>query len=219
MFPKIRVGIVDDHPLFREGLAHTLERYGDFEIVGTGGSADEAVRMAQSLRPDVMVCDICMPGGGLAAVEEIAATGSGKVLVLSMKDDTETVSAALGKGAFGYLLKGSGGVELASAIRAIHQGDRYLTPSLAVQLLSRSAIRTAEPPVRDPLAGLTQRESQVLSIMVEGRSNKEIGNKLALSEKTIKHHVTRILQKLSVRNRVEAVLMASRRRQNENRVN
>jgi DNA-binding NarL/FixJ family response regulator len=218
---KVRVGIVDDHPLFRDGLIHTLSWYEDFEVVGIGATADDAIRMAADLQPDVIVSDMSMPGGGLAAIAGIVDTGLPcKVLVLSMKDDVETVSSALSRGAFGYMLKGGSGSELAQAIRTLHQGDRYLTPSLAVRLLTHSdAIRSEQRFQRDPFAVLTQRESEVLSIMIEGRSNKEIGNKLDLSEKTIKHHVTRILQKLSVRNRVEAVLMASKRQLVENRLN
>jgi DNA-binding NarL/FixJ family response regulator len=217
----VRVGIVDDHPLFREGLVYTLSHHADFEIVGTGATAEDAIRMAADQQPDVIVCDICMPGGGLAAIDVITAAGlASKVLVLSMKDDIETVSGALARGAFGYLLKGSRGSDLSAAIRALHQGNRYVESSLAIRLLSHTpGTRIAEPPARDPLAGLTQRESEVLSIMVEGRSNKEIGNQLAISEKTIKHHVTRILQKLSVRNRVEAVVMASMRKQLDSRLN
>jgi DNA-binding NarL/FixJ family response regulator len=217
VYSPIRVVIVDDHPLYRDGLLFALSCHADIAIVGVGGSRDDAVRLAAELEPDVLVTDMNMPGGGLSAIAGIVAAGSScKVLVLSMVDDIETVGAALAGGAFGYMLKGGGGMELAQAIRALNQGDRYISPSLAVELLTRPAARS--PGAGGPFSALTQRETDVLSIMVEGRSNKEIGNKLDLSEKTIKHHVTRILQKLSVRNRVEAALMAARREPAEQRL-
>ena len=220
MSHKIRVVIVDDHPLYRDGLKFALSCQPDIAVVGVGSCSDDAVRLADELRPDVVVSDMNMPGGGMAAIAGIIEAGLPcRVLVLSMVDDIEIVGAALAGGAFGYMLKGGGGSELAQAIRALSEGDRYISQGLAIGLLTRtSPMRGSANRSRDVLAMLTQRESEVLSIMVEGRSNKEIGNKLDLSEKTIKHHVTRILQKLSVRNRVEAVLKVSKREAAESRL-
>lgn len=212
MSHKIRVVIVDDHPLYRDGLKFALSCHPDIAVIGIGACRDDAVRLAGELQPDVVVSDMNMPGGGMAAIAGIIEAGlTCRVLVLSMVDDIEIVAAALAGGAFGYMLKGGGGSELAQAIRALSQGDRYISPGLAIGLLTRSSPIPGSAKESGALAMLTQRESEVLSIMVEGRSNKEIGNKLDLSEKTIKHHVTRILQKLSVRNRVEAVLKVSKR--------
>jgi len=210
---KIRVGVVDDHPLYRDGVVFTLAAQPDIEIVGQGASAADAIRIAQEHEPNVIVLDVTMPGGGLSAIEAIALKHpSVKTLMLTVVADEEQVCTALRRGAGGYLLKGTSGPELVQTVRLISQGENYVSPSLAAKLLMRSNPGPAREEKRsDRFSDLTPREEQILSILVEGRSNKEIGNKLELSEKTIKHHLTNILQKLQVRNRVEAALLASDR--------
>jgi DNA-binding NarL/FixJ family response regulator len=210
---KIRVGVVDDHPLYRDGVVFTLAAQPDIEIVGQGASAADAVRIAQDHKPDVLVLDMTMPGGGLSAIEAIAqGYPSVRTLMLTVVADEDQVCTALKQGAGGYLLKGTSGPELVQTVRLISQGENYVSPNLAAKLLMRSGSGPAREEKRpDRFSGLTPREEQILSILVEGRSNKEIGNKLDLSEKTIKHHLTNILQKLQVRNRVEAALLASDR--------
>jgi DNA-binding NarL/FixJ family response regulator len=210
---KIRVGVVDDHPLYRDGVVFTLAAQSDITVVGQGASAADAVRIAHEQQPDVLVLDMSMPGGGLNAIETIALRNpSVKTLMLTVVADEDQVCTALKQGAGGYLLKGTSGPELVQTVRLISQGENYVSPSLAAKLLMRSGSGPAREEKRpDRFSGLTPREEQILSILVEGHSNKEIGNKLDLSEKTIKHHLTNILQKLQVRNRVEAALLASDR--------
>jgi two-component system, NarL family, nitrate/nitrite response regulator NarL len=211
MTNKIRVGVVDPHPLFRDGVILALEAQPDLEVVGRGASAADAIRIACESEPDVIVLD--MPDRGLDAVEAIARQRPMlRILLLTAVADEERVRAALSGGARGYLVKGTGGPELVQAVRSLNQGESYVSPSLAAKLLMRSkpdGAGVAKP--ADRFSDLTPREEQILSILSNGRSNKEIGNKLDLSEKTIKHHVTNILQKLQVRNRVEAALLASDR--------
>jgi two-component system, NarL family, nitrate/nitrite response regulator NarL len=211
MMNKIRVGVVDQHPLFRDGVLLTLDAQPDFEVVGLGASAADAIRIACESEPDVIVLD--MLDGGLDAIDVIALQRPMlKILILTVVADEEQVCAALSRGARGYLLKGAGGPELVQAVRALNQGESHVSPSLAAKLLMRSKLggaNVAKP--ADRFSDLTPREEQILSILSNGRSNKEIGNTLDLSEKTIKHHVTNILQKLHVRNRVEAALLASDR--------
>jgi DNA-binding NarL/FixJ family response regulator len=210
---RIRVGVVDDHPLYRDGVVFTLGSQPDIEVVGQGASADDAIRIATDHRPDVIVLDMSMPGGGIDAVEKLARDHpTVKTLMLTVVADEEQVRTALRHGARGYLLKGTSGPELVQTVRVVSQGECYVSPCLAAKLLMRTSLASTRTEKQtDRFSDLTPREEQILSILVEGRSNKEIGNKLDLSEKTIKHHLTNILQKLQVRNRVEAALLASGR--------
>ncbi|MEQ1649167.1 MAG: response regulator transcription factor, partial [Hyphomicrobiaceae bacterium] len=205
----IRVAVVDDHPMMREGIAQTFRREADIEVVGQGGSADDAVRLAEDFLPDVMLVDINMPGGGLEALKRIAVTCPAvAVLVISVRDDQQTVSAALKIGARGYVLKGVAGDELVRIVRAVTRGEAYVTPTLAARLLAEAGGGSASD--ADKLTGLTVREEQILALVAQGKSNKQIAGDLDLSEKTVKHYMTNLMQKLQVRNRVEAALMARR---------
>lgn len=205
----IRVAVVDDHPMMREGIAQTFRREADIEVVGQGGSADDAVRLAEDFLPDVMLVDINMPGGGLEALKRIAVTCPAvAVLVISVRDDQQTVSAALKIGARGYVLKGVAGDELVRIVRAVTRGEAYVTPTLAARLLAEAGGGSAND--ADKLTGLTVREEQILALVAQGKSNKQIAGDLDLSEKTVKHYMTNLMQKLQVRNRVEAALMARR---------
>ena len=212
MTDKLRVVIVDDHPLFREGVAGVLVSEPDIDIVGQGGSAAEAVQLATDLLPDIILLDIAMPGGGVQAARQIAAACPfTKIVMLTASEDEEDVTAALKAGARAYILKGVPVRELVHIIRSVWAGEVYVTPALAVSLLSEiTKPVAAEPPRRTNVADLTERERQILERVAEGLSNKEIGAQLYLSEKTIKHYMTNILQKLQVHNRVEAALLAQK---------
>ena len=203
----LRVAIADDHPLFLEGVIAALGRSPDITIVGTAGDAAGAVRLVREVRPDIMLLDLTMPGDGLQATREIAAScPETKVLILTVLESEDKLVAALQAGAAGYALKGMRGRELVAVIRRIHNGEAYVTPSLAGQLLL-GMVRPKEP---TPLAQLTERERAILDLLATGLSNQEIGERLNLAEKTVKHYMTSILGKLQVRGRVEAALIAQR---------
>jgi DNA-binding NarL/FixJ family response regulator len=209
----IRVAVVDDHPLLREGVIHAFRLESDMEVVASGASANEAIHIAEVHAPDLMVLDMNMPGDGIAAVEAIAAMRPAtRTLILTVVADEEKICEAMRKGASGYILKGIDGAELVEVARSICKGESYVSPALAVKLLA--SFRLAGPSralkQESRFADLTVREEQILAFVARGFSNKEIGNSLGLSEKTIKHYLTNILQKLQVRNRVEAALLASR---------
>lgn len=210
---SIRVAAVDDHPLYRGGILFALGRECDMLVVGEGSCASDAIRIAGELAPDVIILDMTMPGGGMTALEIIARENPDvAVLVLTVDAREEQVLAALRIGARGYLLKGSGGTELVKAVRQLSEGECYVSPELAARMLTRLSVPATSPAhAEGGFSELSSREEQILSRLVEGLSNKEIANRLILSEKTIKHYVTSILQKLKVRNRVEAAILASER--------
>lgn len=212
MTDKIRVVLVDDHPLLRDGVASTLNAEPDLEVVGQGCNAQEALTLARDLLPDLIMLDVSMDGGGINAARAIAAACPiVKILMLTVSEDEEDVLAALKVGARGYVLKGVGGPELVRIVRSINGGEPYVTPSLAASLLGElREQRKDEVSAPDPLSELTGRERQILELVATGRSNKEIADELFLSEKTVKHYMTNILQKLQVRNRVEAALLAQK---------
>ena len=208
--PKgLRVAIVDDHPLFREGVAHTLGAQPDIEVVGEGATAADAIAMAADGRPDVMLLDVSMAGGGIHAVREItAASPLVRVVMLTVSENEEDVTAALRAGARGYVLKGVPARQLVDILRSVAAGEVYVTPSLAASLLYELSAGPPTKSVPNLLDDLTERERQILERVAVADSNKEIATHLHLSEKTVKHHVTNILQKLQARNRVEAALLA-----------
>jgi two-component system, NarL family, nitrate/nitrite response regulator NarL len=207
----IRVVVVDDHPMMRDGIAYALGEEADFAMVGSGASADDAMALAEKFRPDVMLIDINMPGGGLAALQQITGCYPDiACVIITAREDGETVGRALRIGARGYVLKGISGQDLARTLRSIQQGELYITPALAKALLMASegppgaGFSKAVP----GLDYLTKRESDILNLIAQGMINKQIGFELGLTEKTVKHYVTNILQKLQVSNRVEAALIA-----------
>jgi DNA-binding NarL/FixJ family response regulator len=208
MSERIRVVVVDDHPLFRSGVVASLREFPDMDIVAEGASADDAIRLARELSPDVALLDISMPGNGLSAAAAIGSGTTGtKVVILTVSEDDEEVMKALEAGVAGYVLKGIVGDELVRIIRSVAAGATYVAPTLGGRLLLN--IRTASAGrQRSPMETLTARELQIASLLTDGLSNKEIGRVLNLQEKTVKHHMTQILQKLHARNRVEAAMLA-----------
>ena len=208
MTDPIRIVIADDHPLFREGVFHSLASEPDLAVVGQADSGEEALRLATDLVPDIVLLDIGMPGwGGLATVERLSqACPATKVVMLTVFDDEDRLLAAFKAGARGYVLKGLPARELAHIVRRVAAGEVYASPTLAAGMLREL---TAKRP-QNPLSELSEREREVLSLVAEGMTNREIGERVHLAEKTIKHHMTNILGKLHVRSRVEAALLATR---------
>jgi DNA-binding NarL/FixJ family response regulator len=209
----IRVAVVDDHPLFRSGVIQTLQAAPLLEVVGQGACAQDAIRIGRDQRPDVMVLDMNMPDrcDGIGAVDRILADSPHvRILVLTVVADSDVVRAAMRRGVSGYILKGIGGAEFVEAVRAVHRGEGYVSPTLAALLLARAV--PPMQPANDSLAParLSEREGQILGLIAKGFSNKEIGLQLELSDKTVKHYVTNLFQKLGVRNRTEAAIRAAR---------
>ena len=205
MEPAIQIVIVDDHPMFRDGVVYTLNNADGMSIVGEGANKEDALRLAHELLPDILLLDLNMPGQGLEAIKLISSNYPViKIVVLTASDQGDDILEALKYGARGYILKGISGPELIQILRDIQQGLSYVPPSLAASLLASNRHGAALNSI--PQTELTKREEQILTLVAEGQSNKEIGQKLFIAEKTVKHYMTNILQKLQVRNRVEAVL-------------
>lgn len=204
----IRVLIVDDHALFREGVRALLNTYPDLEVVGEAGDGLEAIEKARELSPDVVLMDIGMPGlGGLEATLEIRKIRpESKVLVLTQHDNREYIVRFLKAGAAGYILKKAAGTELVSAIRLAHKGGVYLQSALSPEALAQSLEKEAqEPPAYERLS---DREKQVLKLVAEGRTSREIAELLNLSVKTVVGHRTNIMEKLGLHNRAELIKYA-----------
>lgn len=209
MTDPIRILLADDHPLFRDGVAHSLEVEPSFQIIGQADSGKKAVELARQTRPDVVLLDVNMPDiGGIAAARAITAElPATRIMMLTVAENREVLMDALKAGAHGYVLKGISAAELRDAVQRVFSGEAYVTPMLAASLLTEFS-RPATS--NNPLADLTPREADVLELLKEGLTNREIGERANLSEKTVKHYMTNILQKLHVRSRTEAVLVATR---------
>ncbi len=209
MTDKIRVVLADDHPIYRDGLARTLTDAGDIEIVGQASDGEQAAEMAEGLRPDVVLLDVSMPrGGGIAALARIMQMDTPpRVAMLTASEADDDLMQAIKLGALGYILKGVGASELVGLVRELQAGRSYVSPGLAGRLLVAMRRRDAvqEP---SPLDELSKREEDILKLVAQGKSNREVGEALELQEKTVKHYMTSILQKLRVRNRVEAAMLA-----------
>jgi DNA-binding NarL/FixJ family response regulator len=205
MTEAIRIVVADDHPLFLDGLVATLAADDELEVVATVGDAVAAVRAVREYSPDLALLDVAMPGGGLEAAHQIsAACPATRLVMLTSSEDEDDLMAAMKAGARGYVLKGVAGRELRAILKRIHAGGTYLAPGLAYGAL-RGLSRPKTP---NPIDELTSREREVLALVGSGLSNAEIGGRLGLAEKTVKHYMTSILGKLQVASRVEAALLA-----------
>ncbi|MBD2493512.1 response regulator transcription factor [Nostoc sp. FACHB-280] len=209
----IKVLLVDDQNLIRQGLKELLKLEADLEIVGEAENGKIAVELAAKLQPDVVLMDIRMPiMDGVAATKEIHQHYENiKILVLTTFDNDEYVSAALQYGAMGYLLKDTPSEELAVAIRAVYKGYTQLGPGIVQKLLNQfpHGISTPSEPIPPSLTELTPREKEVLKLIATGASNREIAQELYISEGTVKNHVTNILNRLSLRDRTQAAIIAN----------
>ena len=207
----IRVLLADDHAILREGVRALLAPHADVEVVGEASDGKQAIEQVEKLDPDVVVMDIAMPGlGGIEATIELKKLGKrAKVLVLSQYEDREYVRRLLKVGVSGYILKKSAGAELVNAIRAVHRGGLVLDPEVARVAMEESA--STAPGGSDPYEALTDREKQVLKLVAEGCSNKEVAETLGISVKTAMSHREKVMEKLGVHNRTELVRFAIKR--------
>lgn len=204
----IRIIVADDHPIYRDGVVTSLEETGEFRVVGTASSADEAVRLTEQKHPDVALLDLSMPGGGLAAVKAIATAGSAKyIAMLTVSEEDENVANALRFGAIAYILKGVSASDLRKVLTGVAQGEPHISTSLAAKVLTFMS-KAVQKDSSSPLDDLTKREEDILRLVAKGQSNKEVANALDLQEKTVKHYMTVIMSKLHARNRVEAAIIA-----------
>ena len=205
----IRILVADDHPMLREGLVGVLSTQPDFEVVGEASDGAEAVRLAETLHPDVILLDLEMPGtDGVAALEDLRDAGSeARAVVFTAYDTDERILGALRAGARGYLLKGASRAEIFSAIRTVHAGGSLLQPDVTARLLEHIG-RNDEGTRAEQL---TPRELEVLGLISQGLQNSEIAAQLFVTERTVKFHVSSILAKLGADNRTEAVAIAARR--------
>jgi NarL family two-component system response regulator LiaR len=210
MADPIRVLLVDDHAVVREGLRNFLALQDGLEIVGEACDGAEAIEQAQRLEPDVILMDLVMPGlDGIGAMRQLRIRApDSRVIVLTSFLDDERVLPAIQAGAAGYLLKNVEPSELARAIRAAHAGDAIIDPTAAARLMN--AIADDTRPRIEEQERLTRRERDVLELIARGRSNKRIALELGISEKTVKTHVGHLLAKLGVSDRTQAALMAVR---------
>lgn len=217
---KVKILVVDDHTLVREGTAKMLELAGEFEVIGQASAAREALDKIKELNPDVVLMDIKMPGiNGIEATRMIKAEWPEvEVIILSMYDEDEYVVEAVKAGATGYLLKDSSQDDLARAIRIVHSGGSLIQPGLARKVLKEFAHLARESagggsgqPRQTLLRELSDREVEVLQYVAEGKSNKEIADTLMISEKTVKAHLRSIFRKLEVGDRAQAVAHAMRK--------
>ena len=208
MHERIRVLIADDHPLFRKGLRGLLESVAEIEVVGEATQGEEAIALTNRLQPQVVLMDISMPQvNGIEATRRIVqAHPDIGVLVLTMYEDDDSVFAAMRAGARGYLLKGVDQVEVLRAINAVSSGEAIFSPSIARRLIH--FFSTLEKTVTPIFPELTEREREVLILIAQGHTNPAIAEKLVLSSKTVRNHVSTIFSKLQVASRAEAIIRA-----------
>lgn len=210
--PAIRIAIIDDQAMVREGFGALLGAQPDIDVVGSASDGDEAVHLVKRARPDVVLMDIRMPRmNGLDATREILAMpglSHPRVIILTTFDADEYVFSALRAGASGFLLKDATADDLVSAVRIVASGDALLAPSITSKLIADYASRPAPRDRSAMLAHLTSRELEVMELVATGRSNGEIAGELFLSEQTVKTHVSRVLGKLGLRDRAQIVVAA-----------
>ena len=208
----ITILLVDDQPLFREGLRTLLSVRPDLKVVGEAGDGEEAIKLCRTLKPTVVLMDLQMPVlDGVEATRRLHhEQPDSRVIVLTTFDDDEMVFDGLRAGALGYLLKDAPSEKLAEAIRAAARGESFLQPSIAAKVVAEFARLTTKrsPPAQALIEPLSDREQEILALIATGATNREIGNQLFLAEGTVKNHVTNVLGKLGVRDRTQAALKA-----------
>jgi two-component system, NarL family, nitrate/nitrite response regulator NarL len=216
MSRTIRIGVIDDHPLLLDGILHALRSNPDFEIIGTGETKAEAIALAQTLKPEIMLLDVGIAGGGIEAARYISKAEPGvKLIMFTASDRPDHVNAALAAGVMGYVLKGASSRELCDSIRTVCNGKRYITPELAMMILAphpagSPVIDDENAPRKLSKKDFTSREIDVIQLLSAGKTNKVIAIELSLSEKTVKHHMSNIMEKLQVHNRLSAALILSK---------
>lgn len=207
---KIKILIADDHALMRDGTRRILERERDMKVVAEAGDGEEAVQLTDTFRPDVAIVDIAMPYvDGIEATRRIKALSpSTAVLVLSAHDDDQFVFSILEAGAAGYMLKRIRGGDLVEAVRAVNAGESVLHPAVARKVLNRFMPSSDKSRREDQLEALTKRETEILKLVTRGLSNKQVGDELCISRRTVQGALARIFSKLGVASRTEAVVRA-----------
>jgi DNA-binding NarL/FixJ family response regulator len=210
---KIRVLVVDDHTIVRDGICALLALVGDIEVVGEAVNGSEALKMVAQLQPDVVLMDIAMPiMGGLEATRRITKEfPKTKVLVITQHDDKEYVFPVIESGASGLISKAAASSELAAGIRSVYQGDSFLSPSVAKLLVENYQQTAGERMHQDPYYQLTGREREVLKLLAEGYSTQEMADMLVITRKTVEGHKTNLMTKLGIHNRIDLVKYALRR--------
>lgn len=213
MHKQIRVLVADDHPLFRQGAVHSLVSDPGIAVIGEASSGEDAFNLVHELQPDVVLLDISMPGwSGLVTAQKISAVFPAiAIVMLTVSEDKDKLVAAFKAGARAYVLKGVSASELAQVVHTAANGEIYVSPSLASEML----VSLTRLQITDPLHELTEREREILRLIGKGMTNKEIGAQIFLAEKTIKHYVTNILQKLQVCSRMKAAMLAVKYHQSE----
>jgi len=206
---KIRILLVDDHTILREGIRSLLEGQADFEVVAEAGNGRQAVELAQQLKPDVVLMDIAMPLlNGLEATEQIRRNRRcSNVLILTQHENEDYIRRALAAGAAGYLLKDSDAEELISAIRAVHRGESILSPAVT-RLVIEDYLRWGDIRPQETSNGLTPREREILQLIAEGYTNKQIAEILCISSKTVQAHRANLMNKLDLHDKSELIKYA-----------
>jgi two-component system response regulator NreC len=210
---KIKVLVVDDHTLVRDGIRALLSLAADIEVVGEASDGKEALQKVRQLAPDVVLMDLAMPTmGGLEATRRIRREFAGtKVLALTQYDDSEYVIPIIEAGARGFVTKKAAFSELASAIQAVYNGDSYLTPSAAAALVEEYQQKPTEKGEKDPYQQLTDREREVLKLVVDGHTAREIADMLVVSPKTVEWYKTSLMNKLNIHNKADLIKYAIRK--------
>nr|WSX72767.1 response regulator transcription factor [Streptomyces sp. NBC_00899]WSX81165.1 response regulator transcription factor [Streptomyces sp. NBC_00899] len=207
----IRVFLVDDHEVVRRGVHDLLDAEPDIEVVGEAGTADHAVARGPALRPDVAVLDVRLPDGdGISVCRELRSAMPGLAcLMLTSFDDDDALLDAIMAGASGYVLKQIKGSDLVTAVRTVASGQSMLDPATTARLMNSLRDDSGKDPQEQALAALSPREREILALIGEGLTNRQIGERLYLSEKTVKNNVSRLLSKLGVERRVQAAVIAT----------